>query len=235
MASSTHNYGLATAVATDDLVEAAHHNRIADTLDRALGELVQRVLSSGALEGWEVTNAKQVSAGDGLIGACWCSTTAAQSITGLTNGALNYIYAVLDEGSAPHGSVQFVGQMAPPGPGGSILLGTLELDGAGEAIAVDNAPADVQRSCHPLRFAALAGTGVVTALPGGQSASVVVDHSASGVFRLPGDLRVSAQAANTEVVVSADHQGDQFGITVRNLGGSPVDAAYGWTREGVLQ
>ena len=235
MASSTPNYGLATAVETDDLVEATHHNRMADTLDRALGELVKGLLGTGAHEGWEITNAKQVGAGAGLIGPCWCSTAAAQGISGLTNGAVNYVYAVLDEGSAPDGSVRFSGQLAPPGPGSSILLGTLALNGAGQVVTVDNAPTGAQRSCHALRFGELVGTGTVANLPAGQTASVLVDHSAAGVFRLPGDLRASTATLNVAVTVSEHYRGDRFGLTITNSGTTPASVTYTWTREGILQ
>ena len=49
MASTTTNYGLATDVVVDDFVEPAHQNRVADTLDRALGEFLAQMMPAGAM------------------------------------------------------------------------------------------------------------------------------------------------------------------------------------------
>ena len=70
MGSTTPNYGLATGVQTDELVEPWHHNRVADTLDRALGEMVRRLLPEGVHAGWLIGEEKSVTAGSGLIRAC---------------------------------------------------------------------------------------------------------------------------------------------------------------------
>ena len=65
MAGSTANYGLATGVVTDDLIEPEHHNRVADTLDRVLGWFLKRMMADGAYSGWTLTTAGTVEPGSG--------------------------------------------------------------------------------------------------------------------------------------------------------------------------
>jgi len=235
MASSTENYGFTTGVTSDDLVEAGHHNRVADTVDRALGEFLRGVINRGACQGWEIGEDKTVGPGEGLVGACWCRTGSAQAIAGLTSGAVNYVYVALDETSAPDGTVQFVGQLAPPGPGGAAFLGTLELDGQGAVLSVDNHAEGVERQCHALRFGKLAGSGTVVGVPGGGSQAVMVDHAAAGEFRTLGDLRVEAGGEGFEVRVLEHHRGDRFELEVTNPGEEPADVVYSWSREGLLR
>ena len=43
MATTTPNYQLATGVVTDDFVQPDHQNRVADTVDRALGRFLRRM------------------------------------------------------------------------------------------------------------------------------------------------------------------------------------------------
>jgi hypothetical protein len=235
MAGTTPNYGLATGVAADDIVEASHHNRVADTVDRALGGFLGGIMNRGAHRGWEAGTDKQVVAGEGLVGACWCRSTEAQAIGGLTNGAVNYVYATVDETSAPDGTVHFVGQLAPPGPSGAVFLGLVELDAEGVVTLVDNDAEGVQRHCHALRFGQLAGSGTVEGVQGGQVAAVTVDHSAAGEFRVPGDLRVEAVGEVFRLAVVEHHRGDRYKLEAENTGSEPADLEYAWTREGVLR
>jgi len=235
LASSTPNYGFETGVVTDDFIEPSHHNRLADTVDRALGEFLTHVIAAGAQDGWEIELTKEVSAGRGLISACWCQTGAAQAIEQLTNDAVNHVYGVLDETSAPEGTAQFVAQVAPPGPGGSILLGTIELDAGGAVVTIDNDAPGVQRSCHRLAVETLVGSGVVQGVPGGATVVACVSHAAIGEFRVPGDLRVDSDTPLTEWEVAQHHRGDEFTIRVTNLSSYPVDFAYTWSREGIIK
>ncbi len=110
MANETANYKLITDVVNDDFVQPEHNNRAANTLDRTLGTFLRRIITAGVFEGWEVTSAKQVDAGEGLIAACWCSTVAEQDINDLTNGAVNYVFAEVTDTSGADGSVNFRAQ-----------------------------------------------------------------------------------------------------------------------------
>lgn len=235
MASSTPNYDLTTDVVADDFVAPSHNNRLADTIDRALGEFLKSIIAAGAHEGWEITTAKTVAAGQGLLGACWCRTVVAQDIQDLTDGAVNYVYGALVENSAPDGEISFVAQVAPPGPGQAILLGTIELDAGGNVVAVDNNAAGSQRDCHRLAIEELQGTGIIEGVPGGATVSACVSHAAAGEFRIPGDLRVSSESQDFEWAVTEHHRGDEFWLRVTNSGSYPGDFEYDWSREGITR
>lgn len=235
MGSTTPNYGFATAVVADDLVEPDHNNRLADTVDRTLGEFLRHIIPMGAHEGWEITGDKEVSAGQGLIGACWCRTMEAQEIVGLSEGAVNYVYGAADAQSAPAGTVQFVAQTAPPGPGEAVYLGTIELDAEGEVVEIDNEAAGVQRNCHRLAVERLAGSGLVEDVPAQESVTVKVEHGSEGEFRVPGDLRVTSDSPDFEWEVAEAHRGDRFRLRVTNVGGEAADFAYEWSREGLAR
>lgn len=235
MASTTPNYGFATDVVADDLVEPTHHNRLADVVDRALGEFLTHIIPAGAHEGWAITASKEMTAGQGLLGACWCRTSGAQAINDLTDGALNYVYGVPEEDSAPDGAVRFVAQIAPPGPGGAILLGTIELDADGNVLSIDNQAPGVQRSCHRIAIERLEGTGIIEAIPGGATVFACVSHVEMGEFRAPGDLQVSSEAASFEWEVTHHHRGDEFRIQVTNNGSYVADFTYTWSREGIVR
>jgi len=91
----------------------------------------------------------------------------------------------------------------------------------------------VQRSCHSLALAELRGSGVVEAVPAGATVSVCVDHGTMGVFRVPGDLRVTSEDLSFECTVAEHHRGDRFVMSVHNTGEDPGDYEYAWSREGV--
>jgi len=235
MAGTTPNYGLATDVQTDDLVEPWHHNRVADTLDRALGEMVRQLLGDGVHAGWMIEETKRVTSGTGLIGGCWCGTGVAAEIAGLTNGTVNYVYAVSGEGSAPDGTVAFVAQLAPPGPGGSVLLGTIELAADGSVVAVDNGCEGAQRERHGLMFGRVSGSGIEEDVAADETVEIVVDHGAAGGFRVPGELRVTSDSPGFAWVVTEHHRGDGFVIAATNGGTESADFEYEWEREGLLR
>lgn len=235
MASTTPNYGFATGVAADDLVEPDHNNRLADTVDRTLGEFLRHIIPAGAPEGWEISAETKVTAGQGLIGACWCRTLEPREITGLSEGAVNHVYGAPTAQSAPEGAVQFVAQTAPPGPGGSVYLGTIELDGDGEVVGIDNEAAGAQRNCHRLAVERLEGSGLVEDVPAEESVIVEVEHGSEGEFRVPGDLRVTSDSPDFEWEVAEAHRGDRFRMQVTNTGSEAADFAYEWSREGLAR
>ena len=235
MAATTQNYGFATGVAADDFVEPDHNNRLADTVDRTLGEFLRHIIPAGAHEGWEITGDKEVSAGQGLIGACWCRTLEAQEIVGLIEGAVNHVYGAPTAQSAPEGAVQFVAQTAPPGPGDAVYLGTIELDGEGEVVGIDNEAAGTQRNCHRLAIERLEGSGLVEDVPAEESVTVEVAHESEGEFQVPGDLQVTSDGADFEWEVTEAHRGDRFRLRVTNVGSEAADFAYEWSREGLAR
>ncbi len=232
MASTTAHYQLTTDVQTDDFIEPSHQNRVADTVDRVLGGFLKNVMTAGVHEGWEIDNAKTVSAGQGLVDGCWCETPAAQSISGLTDAMVNYVFAVPNEASAPDGTMAFVAQPALPGPAGAVMLGTIELASDGSVVAVDNEAEGSQRTCHQLTVVALAGSGTIQNIPAESTVEELVSHEGQGDFRVPGDLRVASSDSGFEWHVSESHRGDCFTFEVTNLGAEAATFSYTWTREG---
>jgi len=144
MPTLSENYQLAVGMVTDDFIEPAHVDRAARVLDRIVGAVMKRLLAAGVYEGWLLQEDKQVGPGRGLLAGCWAETETDQDISGLTNGAVNYVFALAGEDTAPQGTVEFAAQLSPVGPPGSLYLGTVELDAAGQVVAVDS-----QAVCGP--------------------------------------------------------------------------------------
>jgi hypothetical protein len=230
MAGVTQHYGFATDVAVDDFVQPEHNNCIADTVDRVLGAVLRKIIRPGVLEGWSVLADKTVGSGQGLVAACWCETTQAQAINGLTHGAVNHVFLEADADGPTDGTVTVFAQLSSSGPSGAIYLGTIELDGAGVVVAIDNFADGVDRQCHPLAWRNLSGSGTIAAVPAGGEASAHVTHDA---LRVPGAISLSSNSPDFTWEISETWRGDRFLLTVSNSGASAADFDYTWTREGV--
>lgn len=235
MPNLTPNYKLTTDVVTDDFVQPEHNNRAADTLDRVLGWFLRQIIRAGVYEGWEITEAKQVSPGEGLVWACWCKTVSGQDVEDLTNGAVNYVFVEANDTSAPDGTVRTYAQLSPSGPSGSVFLGTVELDGDGEVVAIDNEAEGVDRDCHPLRWGAFAGSGSVEAVPPGAEVSFYVDHGEQGSFRAPGAISFQVEGGEFSWSIDQAHDAERFRVTAVNEGSYVEDLEYSWQREGLVR
>jgi len=230
----TNIYGLPTGVVADDFIEPSHHNRIADTLDRILGNFLQKIMADGALSGWEITQDKQISAGEGIVAGCWCKTTQAQDITGLTNNIKNYVFGTTTEQSPDEGTVAFAAQPGPSGPSGAIFLGTLTLDAAGEVTDFDNEAEGVDRNLMLLEIGTAEGEGCVEQVPSGASITVPVDHSEVACFIVPGALDLQVAGEHFDYEVKQAYAGTGFQIAATNTSGYPQDFSYTWTRYGFI-
>jgi len=230
MANETANYRLITDVVSDDIVEPEHNNRLADTLDRVLGSFLGRMVTAGVHDGWLITAEKQVSAGEGLIAACWCSTAAAQDIVDLADDAVNYVFAESTESSGADGSVSFRAQLSPAGPDASVLLGTIELDASGEVVAVDNEVEGAGRECYALAWRTLSGSGIEEAVPAGGEVEVVVEHDA---LRIPGAIEFAAEGEDFTWEIDRTHEAASFRVAATNNGAEAADFVYTWERQGI--
>jgi hypothetical protein len=184
---NTGNYGFNVGMTTDDFVTPEHVDRPARTVDRVLGALARRLLSAGVYAGWAIGEDQTVSAGSGLVAGAWGETSAAQAISGLTNGAVNYVWAHATADTAPSGTVNFSAQLQPTTPPNAIRLGTLTLDAQGAVTNVDNAGSD--RGCFALLSDTLRGSGTVPAVGAGQSTTVEISHA---LLAIPGALSCDA-------------------------------------------
>ncbi len=232
MANETANYKLITDVVNDDFVQPEHNNRVADTVDRTLGTFLRRIITAGAFDGWEITTAKQVDAGEGLIAACWCTIAAGQDIDDLTDGALNYVFAEATDTSGADGSVGFRAQTSGSGPAGSVLLGTIELDGLGAVVEVDNNAAGVQRQCYPIAWCALSGGGTVADVAAEEQVVFTVAHDA---LRVPGAIAFDIAGSDFTWEIDRTHEAESFRVTATNESAATADLVYTWERQGVAE
>jgi hypothetical protein len=229
---TTDNYGLPTGMVADDFIEPDHQNLIADTLDRVVGCFLRNIMSAGVLDGWELTGDANVAAGEGIISGCYCETTAAQDITGLTNDAVNYVFAQTDGTSATQGSVVFSAQTPPTAPPGAIYLGTVTLDAGGAVTDYNSAAEGVDRNLYRLEIQEIGGDGTETGVADGASVTIEVDHSSEAQFVLPGAISVECNAG-FDCTVKDAHQGGGFTIEATNTSGATADLTHSWTRQGI--
>jgi len=232
MAGVTENYGFATEVAVDDFVQPSHNNRLADTVDRVLGSLLRRLMTAGAHEGWSILGDKTVGSGQGLVGACWCQTTSAQAISDLTDDAVNHVFVEATADGGPDGTVSFFAQLSANGPADSVYLGTIELDGGGDVVAIDNQAEGVERQCYPLAWVSLVGSGIIEDVDPSAEETVYVEHD---VLRVPGAIELTSESPDFTWTIEESWRGDRFLLRVTNNGGSAADFEYEWAREGVAE
>ena len=232
MANETANYKLLTDVVNDDFVQPEHNNRVANTVDRTLGTFLRRIITAGVFDGWEITAAKQVDTGEGLIAACWCTTVADQDIDDLTDGAVNYVFAEVTDTSGADGSVSFRAQTSGSGPTGSVLLGTIELDAGGAVVEINNNAAGVQRQCYPIAWRALAGGGTVADVPAGNEVVLTVSHDA---LRVPGAIAFDIEGSDFTWEIDRTYEAANFRVTATNESAAAVDLVYTWARQGVAE
>lgn len=232
MAGTTEFYGLTTGVVTDDFVEADHHNRVADTLDRVLGNVLTKLLAAGVYAGWEMDLLGQVGAGEGLVGGCWCRTVAAQAIAGLTAGATNYVFARAEAASGPEGTVSFFAQLSAMKPAGAVLLGSVEVDGSGQVVGVDCALPGVDRHCVRMELAPVSGSGMVTAVAANEEFTAQVSH---GAMRVPGAISFASSSVDFTWSLDETWRGEGFVVKGRNNGAVEADFVYTWSRQGFIE
>ena len=230
----TDNYGLAAGVVTDDFIQPDHQNRVAETLDRVVGNIVKQILAAGVYNGWLMQDDKTVAPGYGLVSGCWCATVSDQAIADLQNGATNYVFTQVNSQSAPQGSVDFIAQLTPGGSPGTVCLGSIELDAGGNVVAVDNEQG-ASRGCFPLKTDTFAGNGTIESVPGGGEVSFVVDHSALGSFAIPGAINFEAGGPAFTVALEQIYHPDRFMVMAVNETSYPQDFAYSWQRLGIVQ
>ena len=233
MAGTTENYGLARGVATDDFIEPDHHNRLAETLDRALGWFLKKMMADGAYDGWELTETGGVSPGEGLVSGCWCQTGEAQAIETLTSNAVNYVFGGIQTGSAPEGSIRFFAELSPTKPPGAILLGSVELDAEGAVIGLDNEVPGADRNCRRLEIESTSGSGVVERVPPGSEFAFEVQHDSR--FVVPGSISLTVSSASFVWHVEEAYRPDGFVVVSRNAGSYEEDFEYSWSRHGFVE
>ncbi len=234
MATQTEHYGLAAGVISDDFVQPDHQNKVAETLDRVVGNVVKQLISAGVYSGWLIQEDKTVSAGQGLVQGCWCDTSSNQAITGLQDDAVNYVFAVANDQSPDQGAVDFSGQLTAEGPSGAVYLGIIELDNGGEVVEIDNT-SGADRGCFPLLTATVSGSGEIGEVPGGGQISFDIDHRAAANFLVPGAIEFEAAGNDFAIELSKTYQKAQFEVVATNSSSYPRDLLYTWQRWGIAE
>ncbi|MHB8997636.1 MAG: hypothetical protein ACYC63_20515 [Armatimonadota bacterium] len=230
MAGVSENYGLAVGVATDDFIEPEHHNRVAATLDRVLGNVLKKMMAQGACSGWGLTLAGMVTAGEGLVGGCWCHSLEDQPVAGLTAGVTNYVFGRVAAEGPTDGAVAFFGQVSATKPAGAVLLGAVEVDGTGAVSAVHEDVAGVDRNCLRLEIGRLTGSGLVTDVAPGAEVTAQVGHEE---MLVPGAIEFSG-SEGFSFVLEETYRGDGFAVTAKNDGAVAADFSYSWARRGLV-
>jgi hypothetical protein len=233
MPTTTPNLGLASGMQTDDYVQPSQWNRIADALDR-LDEFFQKITADGAFSGWEITDTKTVSAGEGNIDGKWCLTTEESAIAGLTNGAVNHVFGRAGSQAAPDGVPTFLANTSGTKEVGDIYLGTLTLDGAGDVTGLDNDAPGVDRNCCLIEIGSVAGSGEVGPLAPEESVTVTIDHSAERTFKAPGAIEFAVEGEGLEYHVDEHWAGGWFSVTVTNGGAEERSGTYTYERKGLV-
>ena len=230
----TDNYGLAAGVVTDDFIQPDHQNRVAETLDQVVGSIVKQILAAGVYNGWLIQDDKTVTPGYGLVSGCWCATVSDQPIADLQNGATNYVFAQVNSQSPPQGGLDFVAQLTPEAPAGSVCLGSIELDAGSNVVAVDNEQG-ANRGCFPLKTDTFTGGGIIEAVPGAGQVSFSVDHSDLGEFAIPGAIHLQISGEAFTVALQQTYRPDGFEVVATNETSYPQDLEYSWQRQGIRQ
>lgn len=233
MARTTEFYRLTTGVVTDDFVEAEHHNRMADTLDRVLGSVLTKLVAPGVHAGWELNLLGQVSAGEGLVGGCWCQTVEAQAIESLTAGATNYVFVRAENNAGPAGAASFFAQVSAAKPPGAALLGSAEVASSGEVVSVNGGLPGADRHCVRLELAPVSGNGMVTAVAPDEEFTTQVWHGQA--MRVPGAISFACSSPDFQWELAETWRGDGFVVKGRNEGAMEADFVYAWSREGFIE
>ena len=154
-------------------------------------------------------------------------------VTGLANGAVNYVSAQPGPDTITRGIVQFYAALSGTLPAGNLLLLTATLDSGGSCTAHDNGPLGCNRNLW-LGIGGshlLSGSGTITGLAGDASTSVEIDHDE---LLNRGDLNVTTDNPNVTVTVTDHSRTTQFTVQFANTASYPVDFEYSWTRRGLL-
>lgn len=188
---NTTNYGL--TLYTTEYVTSTWLQKVAYLLSSVLGNFL-KTGNGGVISGWTLNADKTVAAGEGCIDGTMPKTTDAQAITGLTNGALNYVYAQIDATSHDDTrTVDFIASTSPSNPSGTLKLGSMTLNAGGTVTARDDNPDGYRRDYWRGRRMRITedvwSNGA--AIPIGEIGMDLIDHSADTTFTGPTEIRVT--------------------------------------------
>jgi hypothetical protein len=187
--------------------------------------------------GWLIQTGKTVTAGEGLVGGCWCETVVSTDISALlTNNQVNYVYAIADSTSPQDGTIDILVSLSSTAPSGGVRLGSITLNSSGVVTAVDNNDDNYRRDYLPqLRMNNLEGVYSTTIL-GGLYEDVEVDHSDERTFNIGLVPTFSAVTAGCRIeLMLEDYSNSKFTVRIYNDAGTAYNNAvsFTWNRWGM--
>ncbi len=152
----------------------------------------------------------------------------------LTNSVVNYVfgrrvtYATQVWSTEETGHIEFHAKTVATKTAGEILLGTITLDGAGVATAVDNDISSAVDTCHPLDIRELRGTSAITGLAAGANTTFFITFD--DAIMLGPFTAFSSDNANVTLEMLAVWENDRFQVRATNSDAYAADATITWRR-----
>lgn len=252
----TTNTRMATGFTYDDIPDPYEYNRLVEGIDRQVCGALRYVGGNGILYGGVIGLDQTVSALGAIVGGCIGVNDVAVDIsTLLTHSKTNAVWVCRvdvpttgpyandpgQDNTFRYGDLELVVQDLAPAQ--SFALGTITLNGAGVATAVDNELLARPRIL-PCAMQTWRGMVTVTGLAEGQEEWVPVDHSAEIEFQAALLLDYYSSAPDDSdggftIEQIENCRGGGFGFLLRNTG-LYTDADYGktthvswWSRTGI--
>lgn len=184
--------------------------------------------SSSGRVSWVTPLAGAPSAGDTFTVTFW-------RITGLTNGALNYVYGVAGDRTSADQIIEWQANTTGTAPAASIYVATVTLDGSGLVTASDNNPSGSDRVAYMGigAFDVDTETGTISSLAPGGSTQFTVSHDHM-LYR--GGIECTLGDENASFTVDEHWKPDEIVVTISNDSGYTLtDLTYsimisGWKR-----
>lgn len=152
----------------------------------------------------------------------------------LTNSATNYVfgqrvtYGTQGWTTEQNGIIRFYASTVATITTGEIYLGTIVLDGAGVATAVDNDPSSDVDVCYAIDIKDLRGTSLVSGLAGGATSQFYLTFADS--ILLGPILTLSMDDANFSVTLDEYYENDRIRVTVTNNSAYSASSTLTWKR-----
>lgn len=228
----TSNLNLKNDYADSDVTTRATYNSPVDYLDRAV-EWFERFAGHGVESGWDLQSDKTVSLGSGCLNHFWHETTAAQAVTGWTNGVVNYVNAHPNVSADPASGnvsfgVNFVATTSATVPVGAVPIASCTLDSSGVLVAGSISHAR-KRYAYNYQWVVLTLSISRTGIGAGQTVTETIPLGAT----LYGGYTVELAASPGFSVKTHSYEPTQFQIDVTNEGASEADYAATATIRGI--
>ncbi len=232
--------GLETAYVHNDHIEAAEYNRLNGIASYQIAQGFRDLHGFGVFPcttSWIILATGQVAPGTGYFPEGWYGETLVNSdIAGTTDGALNYVYVLQVDATAPSKTVSFIANTTNVQPADSIYLGEMTLDAGGVVTLVDQTDKQCVYSADQLfeaKILSVSGSGVAPDIAAGATRIITIDHSTAQEYRVRGSISFSVGAPFT-VAIYQDWAMGWFRIRLTNTHGyNPATANYSWTRYGI--